>query len=399
MEYKYRAIDSNGEIIEDIYIAKNKKEVLDMIKSKEYLALSIKENLQIDFKTLLWNRKVEKKDLVVFCRLFFKMLEAGINISKALEILAGNITNSKLKSAVFNVNDHIHKGLSLSDALERESNVFPIMFVEMVRAGEISGNLEEIIQRLGDYYHNQYKIDSKIKSSLLYPALLIVLSITVIVFMLTFVLPVFYGIFENRELVLPLPTRILIQTSDIIRNHWREIIILTITIFVSVRRYFRTSNGRMIIDYMRLNVPFVKKIYIKIATANFTKTLSILLSSGIPLIKSLVMASNVINNIVIKSKLENEIMCIEEGKSISESIKDFKIFPTMLVSMIEVGEETGALDVMLLKTSELFDEEVRTSLERFAKLIEPLLMIVVGFIIGFIVISLALPLFDIMYAI
>lgn len=399
MKYKFKALDTNGEIIEDKIIANNREEVLEIIKSKRLLALSIDEDLKYSFSNRLTSKKINKKDLVVFCRLFYTMLNAGANISKALIIIAENTRNPRFKLALNQINTDIHNGYHLSAALEKHKEIFPNMFIEMVKAGEISGNLENIINRLGEYYYNQYKLENKVKSSLVYPALIIILSVFVIIFMLALVLPIFYDIFSSREMILPLPTRLLIYLSITIKNHWIKIILLFSIIAFGLKSYLNTSEGKKILDTLKLKTPLLKDLYLKIATANFTKTLSILLSSGIPLISSLTMSSNVVNNIIIKDKLEKEIIYVEEGKSLSQSIADTGLFSSVVDAMIKVGEETGALDEMLLKTSLLYDEEVRTSLERMTKLIEPILMIIVGVIVGFIVLSLALPMFEVMYAI
>lgn len=399
MKFKYRAINSSGEVIEDLCFAKDRDEVIDMIKSKGLLCLAIEENFQINASDFFKNKKAGLKDLVVFCKLFYTMLKAGIKISKSLEIITKNINNSKLKSSVININKDIHKGLSLSDSLENQNKVFPPLFIEMVRAGEISGNLEEIIYRLGQYYENQYKIKNKIKSSLVYPILLILVSIAVVIFILTFVLPVFFNMFTNRGLTLPLPTRILITISDTILQEWSKLIILFSISIIVIKIFLKTNRGQVALDFLKLNTPFLKKLYINIITANFSKTLSILLSSGVPLIKSLEMTGNVLNNCLVKNKLYYETNQVEAGKQLSNSIRDLKIFPPLLDSMIQVGEETGELDEMLLTTSEFYDEELGSSLEKLTKLIEPILMIIIGLIVGFIVVSLALPMFEIMYTV
>lgn len=399
MKYKFKAIDTNGDIIEDIYIANSKEEAVEMIKSKNFLILAIEEDFQVHLNSLVRRKKVKRKDLVIFCNLFHTMLNAGINISKSFEIISENIENLKFKSALKEVNEDIHQGLNLSDAMARQKDIFPVLFIEMVRAGEMSGNLEEILLRLGDYYEKQNKIENKIKGALIYPSLLIVLSVVVVLFMLAFVLPVFFNIFDSNELMLPLPTQILIGISDIIHHHWKKLIVLIGIGVFAIRIYFKMDHGQTVLDQIKLKVPILRKLYIKIATANLTKTLSILLSAGLPLIKSLEMAGSVVNNIVIRKNLENEITQIEAGKLLSDAIKDTKIFSSVVHSMIKVGEETGTLDDILLKTSILYDEEINTSLEKLTKLIEPVLMIIVGLIIGFIVISLVLPMFDLMHSI
>lgn len=399
MKYKFKAVDLNGNTIEDIYVADSKEDVIDMIRSKDYLPLSIEENSQIDLKSLMGNRRVRLKDLVIFCRLFYSMLDAGVNISSALEIVSENTSNKSLANGLRDINKEIHEGSTLSQGMDMHRNIFPMMFTEMVKAGEISGNLEIIINRLGNFYERQNKLENKIKGSLIYPIILIVMSILVIAFMLTIVFPIFYDIFSSNDFILPLPTRILIFISNVLRNNWLLATVGLLTIVLLLNKYLKTRRGRIAIDFLKLRIPYLKGIYIKTLSANFTRTLSILLSSGIPLLQALEIVSNVLNNRIIKDRLDKEIILVEEGKSLSSAIKDLEIFPSVVHSMVKVGEESGALDEMLLKTSEYYDEDLNASLENLTKLIEPSLMIVIGSIIGFIVLALALPLFNVMYTI
>lgn len=399
MKYRFKAISPKGDLIEDIYDSSSEDKVLEMIKSRKLLALSIEEETKIDLRSLFTVKKVGKKDLVIFCKLFHTMLNAGTSISHSLGIIAENTSNIRLKTALIDIKNDIYKGSALSDAIEKQNKIFPSIFYEMVRAGEISGNLDVIINRLENYYDKQYKIENKVKSSIVYPALIIVLSIFVIIFMLTFVFPIFNDVFSTREMNLPLPTKLLFFISNGIRYNWTKLIFIFTIAIVLIFGYLKTEKGELILDYLKLNIPLAKGLYTNVVTANFTKTLSLLISSGIPLLISLNMSSTVLNNQIIKKKLENEIVHIEMGKSLSDSIRDLGIFPSVVHSMIKVGEETGALDELLLKTSLYYDEEVSTSFEKVTKLIEPVLMIVIGFIVGFIVLSLALPMFDAMYTI
>lgn len=359
------------------------------------ISLGEKLNSEIILKFEL--RKVKKDDLVVFCRLFYTMLNAGINITQSLEVICMNTGNSKLRKGLKEINNDIYKGLNLSDSMGNQDKIFPSFFVEMIRAGEISGNLEEIIERLGDYYEGQNKIENKLKSSLVYPITLMVLSIVLVIFMLSFVFPLFYELLNSREAILPLSTRILMHISSIINDHWETGFLLLIASFLGIKAYLKTKKGLYFKDNLKLKTPFINRIYKRIIAANFTKTLSLLLSSGIPLIKSLEISNRVINNTVIQSKFQTEILNIERGKDLASAIKSLGIFPSVIDSMVKIGEESGALDQMLLKTSKYYDEEVGTSIEQFSKLIEPILMIFIGLIVGFIVISIVLPVFDIMY--
>lgn len=399
MKYKFKAVDLNGNTIEDIYVADSKEDVIDMIRSKDYLPLSIEENSQIDLKSLMELKRVKLKDLVIFCRLFYSMLDAGVSISSALEIVSENTSNRSLSKGLRDINKQIHEGSTLSQGMDMHRNIFPMMFTEMVKAGEISGNLEVIINRLGNFYERQNRLENKIKGSLIYPIILIVMSILVIAFMLTIVFPVFYDLFSSNDFILPLPTRILIFISNVLRNNWLLATVGLLIIVLLLNKYLKTRSGRIAIDFLKLRIPYLKGIYIKTLSANFTRTLSILLSSGIPLLQALEIVSNVLNNRIIKDKLDKEIILVEEGKSLSSAIKDLEIFPSVVHSMVKVGEESGSLDEMLLKTSEYYDEDINASLENLTKLIEPGLMIVIGSIIGFIVLALALPLFNVMYTI
>ena len=361
--------------------------------------MTFKEKFNLDLITFFNINKVKKSDLAIFCRLFYTLINSGIKITQCLEIINENIKNPRLKESLIDINRDLYEGSNLSDSMGKFPKVFPSFCVEMIRAGEISGNLEEILQGLGDYYEDQSKMENKLKSSLIYPTLLIILSILLVIFMLSFVFPMFFNLLNNRDVSLPMSTRFLIFISNLVQNYWEIGILIFIGFLLGLNKYFKSQKGRLFLDTIKIKSPLVKTLYRNIITANFSKTLSLLLSSGIPLIKSLEIVGKVINNRLIEKRLQVEISNIEGGKSLGGAIKSLGVFPSVLYSIVSIGEESGSLDNLLLKTSKYYYDEVRTSIEQFCKLIEPILMIVVGLIVGFIVISVVLPIFDIMYII
>lgn len=288
----------------------------------------------------------------------------------------------------------VQKGTNLSGSMKKHKKTFPLILINMIEAGEASGNLDNILERMAVHFEKENKLESKIKSALIYPAVLIVVSIAVVVFMLVGVMPTLIGMFENSGTELPGITLFLLNLSNNLREYWylyTGVIVGLSAFFI----YYRTTlKGRKRLATLKIKTPFIKKTNEKIITSRFTRTLSTLMSSGIPLIEALEIAGNIINNQVIKEKLEDGIEGIKKGESLSKIIREMKIFSPMVYSMISVGEEAGSLDNILIKTADFYDDEVELSLQKMTTLIEPVLLIGMAIVIGFIVIAMALPMFD-----
>lgn len=391
--YEYKAISNHGKRIQGYYYANSEKEVANMLRHNDYLPIFIKEVDTGKDKAFL-TRKVGKKDLAIFCNQFFTMVNAGINIMETLNILRGETENIGLKNALDIVYEDLQKGLSLSQALERQGRVFPSLFINMVKVGEISGNLDMIMKNMATHYENEYDIETKVKNALTYPLILIFVSITVITFLLIYVLPTFVSIFNDNNSILPMPTRILLKTSNVITDYWYRILILLISILVGLIVFNKSKKGRKFFHNLILNVPGFKNIYIKVLSARFAGTMSILLSSGIPLLEALDMAGQVVRNEVISSKVHLAKNNISKGIHISAALEELKIFPPMVHSMVKIGEESGSLDHILNTLSDFYNREVKGSIERMTTLLEPILIIIMAVIVGFIVIAIALPMFD-----
>src|SRR5699024_3290515 len=399
MIYKYKAISKKGEKIKGYYEANNKSEVLNMLKDKSYLAISIKEDIKSKKRIYSFENKVKKKDFAIFCRQFYTMINAGISMVNSLKIIEKQTENQRLKRAINFVYQDIQKGYTLSQAMKKRNNIFPSILIHMVEAGEVSGTLDIILERMAIHFENENKLENKIRSAMTYPIILAVTSIIVTIFMLIAVLPTFVEVFSNDGIVLPWPTRFILNISLFLQKYWYIILGLYGSTIIAYIYYSKTITEGKNIDNLKINMTGIKTTYRKIITSRFTRTLAILISSGIPLLYALDIVGKAINNKEINDRLTKEIDSISQGINLSTAIMNVGIFPPMVEAMVSVGEESGSLDQMLYKTAEFYDTEVEDSLHRMITLVEPILLIFMALIIGFIVISITLPMFDMIYII
>lgn len=395
MLYKYRAISNNGEIIEGVFEAKNMEDVVNMLRDSNYLPIGIEEMEEkwLDIRNVV-ESKIKKKDIAIFCRQFYTMIDSGINIVNCLDILEKQTENKALKLGIGQVHKDVQKGMTLSEAMKKQDKIFPEFLINMIRVGEVSGTLDIIMHRMATHYEKESNIDSKIKGILIYPIILIIVTIAVVIFLLTIVMPTFISMFENSGVALPGPTRLLLSISNRIKNYWYIYIISFLLVIIGLKFYSHTKSGRLFFDTIKIKIPGIRKLNVKILTSYFTRTLSTLLSSGIPILQSLEVTSKVIDNEVIVEGIQKTIQDIKKGMAFSTTIKEIGVFPPMVDSMIKVGEESGTLDEMLLKTADFYDDEIEISLHKMTTMLEPILIIIMGFIIGFIVIAMAMPMFD-----
>jgi type IV pilus assembly protein PilC len=395
MKFNYIAVTKSGFRVNGSVESTSENEVLRMIKSNGYLPVSIERDIESEAKFEILSKKVKKKDLAVFCRQFYTMLDAGINIVNSLDILSAQTENKTLKKAISDVAENVQKGVTLSEAMKMHPKVFPTILINMVEAGEVSGNLDTILERMAVHFEKENKTENKVRSSMVYPIVLMIVSVVVVIFMLIFILPTFVGMFEGSDTPLPLPTQILIGLSDFLQSYWYIFIGIVALLVFGITSYINSENGRRLYDGIKLKLPIIKGTTVKIVTSRFTRTLSTLMSSGIPLLRSMEVVSRVVNNKVVEDKLISGIEDIRRGVPLSRMIKDIEIFPPMVDSMVKIGEESGALDDILLKTADFYDEEVDTALTRLTSMLEPLMIVFMALIIGFIVIAMYLPMFEV----
>ena len=392
--YKYRAVSESGQIQEGYHEASSESDVLIMLKTNNYYPMSIEEDKGTGFKKEIFTKKITKKDIAVFCRQFYTMINAGISIINCLDILEKQTENKTLKKSTYNVYEDVQKGMTLSEAMEKHKKVFPPLLINMVEAGEVSGNLDVLMERMAIHYEKENNIENKVKNALVYPIVLSIVAIAVVIFLLTVVMPTFISMFETSGSILPTPTRALLAISNWLSEYWYLFIGIALFIIVGIISFGKTTEGRIFYDTLKIKIPGIKNMNIKIITSRFTRTLSTLLSSGIPLLQGLDVVSKVVGNKVVSNKLNEAKDDIRKGIPMSRTIKDIGLFPPMVDSMIKIGEESGALDDILYKTADFFDEEVEVSLQKMTTLLEPILIVFMAVIIGFIVIAMAMPMFD-----
>lgn len=399
MIYKYKALTKQGETIEGFFEASDEADVLTMLKSNDYLPIAVEKDIGADAQISLFSPKVKKKDLAVFCRQFYTMIEAGLGIVKCFEILEAQTSNKTLRSALGAIHEDVQKGFTISEAMNNHDKVFPSILINMIEAGEASGTLDSILERMARHFEQESKLESKIKSALVYPSALIVVSIAVVIFMLVAVLPTFTSMFTSSGVDLPWPTQLLMNLSEWIKTYWYLLGGGLLIVVMGWFYFISTTEGRRFLDNLKIKIPGIRVTSIKIITARFTRTLSTLLASGIPLLQALEVVGKVLNNVVVQDRLIDSTDGIRRGASLSRAVRAMDIFPPMVDSMINIGEESGALDEILYKTADFYEDEVEMSLQRMTTLIEPVLLVFMAVIIGFIVIAMAMPMFEMVNAV
>lgn len=398
MQFKYKAVTDNGQIVEGIFDAINEQEVISMLKGSNYMPISIEETKDSGASQPITFGKVKKKDLAVFCRQFYTMLNAGVSIVKTLDILEKQTENKLMKTAIDDVYNNVQKGMTLSEAMSSNPKIFPSILINMVEAGEASGNLDTIMDRMAVHYEKEFKLENKVKGAMIYPMVLAVAATAVVIFLMVAVMPTFIGMFESSGVELPGATKALLAISNSLQNQWYLYIVIIFGLIFGIKLYAKTDTGGMLFDTMKLRLPIFKNTNIKVATSRFTRTLSTLLSSGIPLIQGIDIVSKVIGNKNIANRLENAKEEVRKGVPLSRTIKDTAVFPPMVDSMIKIGEESGALDDILNKAADFYDEEVEVAMQKMTEMMQPIMILVMALIVGFIVLAIALPMFDMVNA-
>ena len=393
-KFKYRALTSTNEKVEGVYEAKSKDEVLAIISSNGYYPLMVEEVIESTNIDLGFKKKVKLKDIAVFCRQFYTMVDAGVQLDHCLEILSTQLTHPELKTALTQVYEDVQRGDSLADSMAKHDEVFPELLLKMIQSGELSGNLDTILLRMSLYYEKENKINSKVKNAMIYPAILAVVAAGAVTVILTFVMPTFIEMFDENGVELPLLTRALLWTSDFITSHALSIIVVLFASVFAYRLYSRTDHGKYTISQLKLAIPIAKPLNQKIIVSRFTRTLSTLLSSGMPLAQSIQIVSEVVQNKIAEQALLTVREELVKGEGLSGPMKESGIFPPMLSSMIHIGEETGALDEILNKTADFYDDELEAQIQATTALIEPLLIVIMGIIIGAIVLAIMIPMFE-----
>lgn len=394
--FKYTAKDSAGKNLSGFFEAPDSANAVDMLRKKGLIIVSVSEvQGKFGFSPSFGKKKIKIDDLVIFSRQLATMADAGIPLVSALDILGEQIENKAFAGIILRMRNDVETGSSLSEAIAKHKKVFSALFINMIKAGESSGMLDDILDRLASYMEKTSALQKKIKSALVYPAVVSSMAIGITLLLLLKVIPVFKNIFSGFGAELPMPTQILITISDGLQKYFPYLVIAMIVIFFLIRRRMASEKGRLAYDSLMLRLPIFGILFKKVAISKFTRTLSTLIKSGVPILTSLEIVGKTSGNKAIETAVENVRTNVREGEGIAEPLARSKLFPPMVVRMVSVGEQSGELEKMLSKIADFYDEQVDTSVSALTSLIEPLIIAFLGIVIGSIVICMFLPIFKI----
>ena len=338
--------------------------------------------------------KVTDKDIVVMTRQFATMIDAGLPLVQCMEILHGQQENRTFKRILKHIKEDVEEGSTFADALKKHPEVFDDLFVNLVAAGEIGGILDIILNRLAAYIEKAEKLKKKVKGAMTYPIVVMVIAVLVVAVILVFVIPVFQTMFADFGRALPVPTQIVVAASNFVKSYILYMIVGVVVLIFAFRRFYRTERGRSLVDKLVLKAPVFGLLIRKVAVAKFTRTLGTMISSGVPILDSLDIVAATAGNKTIEEAIRETRQSISEGRTIAEPLADSEVFPSMVVQMISVGEATGALDTMLGKIADFYDDEVDAAVEALTAMLEPFMMVFLGGTIGGLVVSMYLPIFQ-----
>ena len=392
--YVYRGTNRAGGAISGEQSANNKAELINLLRRQQIKVSKLSEKGK-EFSLPTFKQGVNAKDLAVFTRQFSVMIDAGLPLVQCLEILAGQQENKTFESVLTTTRASVEGGSTLSAAMRQHDKVFDALYVNLVEAGEAGGILDTILQRLASYIEKNVKLKRAVKSALVYPVAVLLVAGGVITLLLWKVVPIFATLFLGLGVDLPLPTRIVMALSNFVGSIFGLLVLVFIVgLAVGLKIWHATTNGRYILDGMLLKLPLVGILLRKIAVARFTRTLGTLISSGVPILEGLDITARTAGNAVIEKALGQVRKALEQGKNLADPLKETNVFPGMVTQMIGVGEQTGAMDAMLQKIADFYEEEVDAAVRDLLAALEPAMIVFLGVVVGGIVISMYLPLFS-----
>jgi type IV pilus assembly protein PilC len=395
LTFKYSVRDKTGKVISGKLEGESREAVSNKLRSMGYIILNLSEDRFAALNKIQFGTTVKAKDITIFSRQFATMINAGLSLTKCLNILAGQSESKELREIIGQVGRDVEAGQSLSEALAKHIKIFPPIFINMVKAGETGGVLDEVLNRLADHFENENALKGKIKSAMTYPVAMLGLVLVILTAMMVFVVPTFQQMFADMGGTLPLPTQILVNISEGVRGMPGIIFVASVVVItIAFKRWVSTESGRFIWDGIKLRMPVVGGLIRKISLARFTRTFGTLVSAGVPILSALDIVGDTAGNEVVARAVKKVRSAIKEGETIAKPLGESNVFPSMLVQMIAVGEETGALDTMLNKIADFYDEEVSAGVDGLTSLIEPMMMATLGVIVGGMVIALYMPMFQ-----
>jgi type IV pilus assembly protein PilC len=396
--YAYRVRDNQGKMLGGTLEAESEEAVVTRLRQLGYAPISIEAEKGAGLKTELrlpGAGRVKLKDLAVFSRQFATMIDSGLSLLRALTILGEQTSNRRLGEVLTQVRAEVEKGTSLSAALAKHPKVFNRLYVSMVRAGEIGGFLDQVLVKVAETFEKEVTLRGKVRSAMTYPVVVFAMVLMIVSAMLIFIVPTFASLYESLGGTLPLPTRMLMAASNGLRRFFPLIVLALAGLGFAYKRWRATPAGRFRLDQFKLKVKVFGPLFHKTALSRFSRTLSTLIRSGVPILQALDIVADAVNNGVISRAVRDVQDSVREGESLATPLSKHPVFPSMVVQMMAVGEETGALDTMLSKVADFYDQEVEAAVASLTSMIEPILIAVMGAAVGGMVIALYLPLFSI----
>jgi type IV pilus assembly protein PilC len=396
--YAYKVRDREGKMAAGSMEAESEEAVVSRLRQLGYAPISVEAEKGDGLKTeirLPGTGRVKLKDLAVFSRQFATMINSGLSLLRSLTILGQQTGNRRLAEVITQVGAEVERGTSLSAALAKHPKIFNRLYVSMVRAGEIGGFLDQVLVKVAETFEKEVELRGKVRSAMTYPVVVFTMVLLIVAAMLIFIVPTFESLYQSLGGTLPLPTRILIGASRGIRRYFLVLVLVLVAVAFAYRRWRATPAGRYRLDQFKLKVKVFGPLFHKTALSRFSRTLATLIRSGVPILQALEIVAETVNNGVIARAVHDVQDSVREGESLAAPLSKHRTFPGMVVQMMAVGEETGALDTMLSKVADFYDQEVEAAVASLTSLIEPILIAVMGAAVGGMVVALYLPLFRI----
>ncbi len=391
--FSYKAVNTAGKDVKGSVEAESREEAARKIKEQGLIPVSIGKQGALDKDVnipIFKGKKIPARDMSVFCRQFASILKAGVSVINALEMLAEQTENKKLKEAIVNTQSNVEKGENLSDSM-RQNDAFPSILIDMVRAGEASGSLENSLTRMAVQFEKDAKLNGIVKKAMMYPIVLICVMIGVVIVMLTFVIPSFMTMFEDLDSELPVTTRAILAMSNSLKNYWYIYILVVVGAVVGIQMYKRTDNGKHNLDKLKLKIPVFGLLQTKSACASFARTMSTLLQAGMPMIDALEISASTMKNVLFYDGLQKVKNGVSLGLPLSNQLKSTGLFPAMVVHMVGIGEETGNVEEMLTNSATYYEEEVEVQTQTLTSLMEPIIIVLMAFVVVLLIMAIYQP--------
>jgi type IV pilus assembly protein PilC len=393
--FEYKVRDGAGKMMSGTLVADSPQGVVTRLREMGYTPLTVGVHRAGVNRTISFRMKIKIKDLAVFSRQFATMVSSGLPILKSLSILEQQSESPFLIKAVAEIRREIERGASLSAAMAKHPKVFNQMYVSMIRSGETGGVLEDVLERLASNIEREVSLRHRIKSAMTYPVVVVCFVTLIMLAMLLFIVPQFKTIYDQLHGTLPVPTKLLLALSDVVKKYFLLIVLAGVGAAFGLRRYVKTERGRWQWDRLKLKIPIFGSLFKKTALARFARVLGMLNRSGVPILQSLDVVADTVNNALMSKAIKDVQESVKQGESLAKPLARHDMFPPMVVQMLAVGEETGALDTMLEKMATFYDEEVTATVDALTSLIEPVMIFVIGGMVGVAVIALYLPMFNV----